>query len=175
MIVCAGSSESFLFAVSIGIGMIDSAINLTKIIALRQPKNIIFIGTAGLYKEGEILNIYESDKASNTEISFLNNQSYTPIERNIESIVSRETIITNSSNFITTDEKSSNTFFEHGYFMENMEFYSVLKVCNYFNIPAYGIFATTNFCNQKAHEDFIKNHSKAKQLLKDYVKTKGLI
>ena len=33
MIVCAGSVESFKFAVSIGIGLVESAINLTKILS----------------------------------------------------------------------------------------------------------------------------------------------
>ena len=60
--------------------------------------------------------------------------------------------------------------FEKGYFLENMEFFSVLKVAQIFKIPAYGIFVATNFCDENAHADFIKNHVKAKELLTKYVK-----
>ncbi|MBS5830454.1 MAG: purine-nucleoside phosphorylase, partial [Campylobacter concisus] len=60
--------------------------------------------------------------------------------------------------------------FEKGYFLENMEFFSVLKVAQIFKIPAHGIFIATNFCDENAHADFIKNHSTAKELLTKYVK-----
>jgi len=51
-----------------------------------------------------------------------------------------------------------------------MEFFSVLKVAQIFKIPAYGIFVATNFCDENAHADFIKNHSVAKELLTKYIK-----
>lgn len=175
MIVCAGGSENFKFATSIGIGLIDSAINLTKILSKYKADEIIFIGTAGLYQDGEILKIYESTKASNLEISALYDYSYTPLNYEIKSIVSRETSVVNSSNFITTDEKSAAIFAKRGYFMENMEFYSIIKVANFFRIPSYGIFVATNFCNLLAHQDFIKNHKEAKFILKNHLKYKGLI
>lgn len=175
MILCAGNSESFKFAVPIGVGLIDSAINLTKIISLNRPNEIVFIGSAGVYADLELLRIYESYTAANYEISALLNKSYTPISYEIDSIVPRETMKTNSSNFITTDEISAQKFAKMGYNLENMEFYSVLKVAKFYQIPAYGIFVTTNFCNENAHEDFIKNHKESKEILTKYLKTKGLI
>lgn len=175
MIICAGGSESFEFATPIGIGLVESAINLTQILSKNSVKELIFIGTAGLYKDGKILEIYKSDKAANHEISELFNKSYCPISYEINSIVSRETIRVNSSNFITTDEISAHKFANLGYFMENMEFFAVLKVANAFAIPAKGIFVTTNFCNQNAHDDFIKNHKNAKNILENYLKQKALI
>ena len=55
------------------------------------PSEIIFIGSAGLYKEGEIFEIYESSSVANIEISSLENKSYSPIESKIASIVPRGT------------------------------------------------------------------------------------
>ena len=142
------------------------------------PSEIIFVGSAGLYKEGKILKIYESRSAANCEISALYELSYSPINYEIlarnSANVSYETI-TNSSNFITTDKKSALKFFERGYFLENMEFFAVLKVAQKFQIPAYGIFCATNFCDSNAHTDFLKNHAAAKENLTKYIKTKALI
>lgn len=175
MIICAGLNESFDFATSIGIGLIESAINLTKILSINTPDEIIFIGSCGLYKDGNILEIYESNIAVNHEISALLDFSYSPIQSEINYNVSHETLITNSSNFITTDKNSALKFFQKGYFMENMELYSVLQVAKKNKIPAYGILCATNFCNKNAHEDFIKNHAKAKEKLEIYLQQKGKI
>jgi len=50
-----------------------------------------------------------------------------------------------------------------------MEFYSILTVANKFNIPAYGIFIITNYCDNLAHNDFLKNHKEAKAKLTLYI------
>ena len=223
LVISAGKNEIFDFALPMGVGLVDMAINLTKFLQKRSyvgadeksmnlknidpyylakikakfaanssnpelqnlsqnlskkpeqnlyqmPEKIVFVGSAGLYKDGEILQIYESSFGANIEISSIENRSYSPIECEISSIVSRGTIKTNSSNFITTDKNLAHKMFEEGYFLENMEFFSVLKVAQIFKIPAYGIFVATNFCDENAHADFIKNHSAAKELLTKYVK-----
>ena len=139
------------------------------------PSEIIFIGSAGLYKEGEIFEIYESSAAANIEISSLENKSYSPIESKIASVVPRGTCKVNSSNFITTDQNLAHKLFDREYFLENMQFFAVLKVAQKFQIPAYGIFVATNFCNKNAHEDFIKNHEQAKNELEKYLKQKEII
>ena len=54
--------------------------------------------------------------------------------------------------------------------IENMEFFSILKVAQEFDIPAGGVFCITNYTNKDAHSDFMKNHTKAKELLTQYVK-----
>ena len=139
------------------------------------PSEIIFVGSAGLYKDGEVFEIYESSVAANIEISSLENKSYSPIESKIASIVPRGTCKVNSSNFITTDQNLAHKLFDRGYFLENMEFFAVLKVAQKFQIPAYGIFVATNFCDKNAHADFIKNHEQAKKELEKYLKQKEII
>ena len=139
------------------------------------PREIIFIGSAGLYKDGEVFEIYESSVATNIEISSLENKSYSPIESEIASIVPRGTCKVNSSNFITTDQNLAHKLFDRGYFLENMEFFAVLKVAQKFQIPAYGIFVATNFCDKNAHADFSKNHEQAKKELEKYLKQKEII
>jgi nucleoside phosphorylase len=51
-----------------------------------------------------------------------------------------------------------------------MEFFSVLRIAQEFDIPAGGVFCVTNYCNEDAHADFLKNHDKAKELLGEHVK-----
>ena len=178
MIISAGRNEIFDFALPMGVGLVDMGINLTKFLCengRNLPSEIIFVGSAGLYKDGEVFEIYESSLAANIEISSLENKSYSPIEGEIASVVPRGTYKVNSSNFITTDQNLAHKLFDRGYFLENMEFYAVLKVAQKFQIPAYGIFVATNFCDKNAHADFIKNHGQAKKELEKYIKQKEII
>ncbi|MFR8440312.1 MAG: hypothetical protein ACLVCW_00935 [Campylobacter sp.] len=79
MIISAGRNEIFDFALPMGVGLVDMSINLTKFLCENRqslPSEIIFVGSAGLYKEGKILKIYESRSAVNCEISALYELSY---------------------------------------------------------------------------------------------------
>lgn len=170
MIVCAGESESFSFATPIGIGLVNSAINLTKLIMTFCPNKIIFIGTAGAYDEKlKLLDVYNTSMTSNIELGFLQGKSYTPLDNVIGAEKLNGSMIVNSSNYITTDEKLSKKFVEIGISMENMEFFSVVACAMKFNIHVEGIFAITNYCNANAHQEFLNNHFKAKEILTQYV------
>ncbi|MDR1554754.1 MAG: purine-nucleoside phosphorylase [Campylobacteraceae bacterium] len=175
MIVCAGNNENFSFATAIGVGLINVSINLTKLFMRQKPENILFIGTAGSYGEYKEFDLVTSNTATNIEIGFLGNLSYSPILEQIDGIntnVSRGTlqkIIINSSNFITSDAAQSKLFLKHGLALENMEFFAVLKTAQTFNIPSLGLFCVTNYCDQNAHEEFLKNQVKAKNILQNAV------
>ncbi len=175
MIVCAGNNETFDFATPIGVGLIDSAINLTRLIIEEQPDSILFVGSAGSYGTYKPFDIIESSVAGNIELSLITGSAYTPIDNTIyHDNVSRETsIMINSSNYITTDMEVAAEYQKLGLELENMEFFSILKVAENFEIPAYGIFIVTNYCDENAHEDFIKNHEEAKALLSQYIKDKN--
>ena len=176
MILSAGKEEIFSFARPIGIGLIESAINLTHICLLDRPNSLIFIGSAGSYnpKKHKIFDIITSSSASQIETSFLQKKSYTPIDNFVTANVSRETII-NSSNYITTDKVFALAFDSLGFEIENMEFYSVVKVAKEFNIPVRGIFVITNYCDENAHTEYLKNIKQAKIILINYLKEKGYI
>lgn len=111
--------------------------------------------------------------SANIEQSVLLQQSYTPlvpiIDAKIEYKVSRETnidlVTVNSSNYITTSQQSSYQLLDQNIAVENMEFFSVVSVANAFNTPRLGLFVVTNYCDSNAHQDFITNHAKAKELL----------
>ncbi len=173
MIICAGESESFPFAKAMGIGLIDTTINLTRLCLQQPPAFILFVGSAGTYGEHEIFEIVESKTAVNIENGFFNAGAYTPIDNLVSSSedVSRETIV-NSSNYITTDSSLSQYYIDKGIGLENMEFYAVLKVAKAFNIPAGGLFVVTNRCDKNAHQDFIKNHREAMLKLTAYMEKK---
>ncbi|MBL0687775.1 MAG: purine-nucleoside phosphorylase [Sulfurospirillum sp.] len=176
MIVCAGRDEIFDFAYPIGVGLIESTMNLTRLALFDKPDFLLFIGSAGSYGKHKIFDIISSKTASNIELCFLNNKCYTPLENIIsaetDKDVPRETLnIVNSSNYITTDSVSSKEFLTLGLGLENMEFYALLSVAKEYNIPVAGIFIVTNYCNTNAHKDFLHNHKKAKQLLTDYIRS----
>ncbi len=171
MFICAGESEQFEFAIPVGIGLTDVAINLTRLCLSQKPKFIYFVGTAGSYGEKNIFDIVESKTASNIENSFFMGKSYTPIDNMVSTAedVSRETIV-NSSNYITTDSKLSKYYLEKNIHIENMEYYAVLKVAKSFDIPAAGIFIVTNYCDENAHKDFLANHKEAMTKLTTHIK-----
>ena len=185
MIVCAGNIEQFDFAKPVGIGLENVAINLTRMCMLEKPAFLFFVGTAGSYGDKEIFEIVTSQKATQIEQSVITEDAYTPLEEGVEGIasleemaeihsffkdqnVSRETVV-NSSNYITTNETAGAWYRQRGIHLENMEFYAVLKVAKAFSIPVMGIFVVTNYCNKKAHSDFMKNHQEAMARLTEYV------
>jgi nucleoside phosphorylase len=170
MIICAGESEQFDFALPVGIGMIDVAINLTRLCLSQKPKFILFIGTAGSYGEKKVFDIIESKTATNIENSFFTGGSYTPIDNMVSTAedVSRETIV-NSSNYITTDKDLGKAYLSKNIHLENMEYYAVLKVAKSFDIPAAGVFIVTNYCDENAHKDFMDNHKEAMKRLTEYI------
>ncbi|EDM23618.1 purine-nucleoside phosphorylase [Caminibacter mediatlanticus] len=175
MIISAGNKEIFDFAYPIGIGMIESAINLTRLCLFNKQDYLIFIGSAGSYGKLKIFDIFETSSASNIEHCFFKKECYTPIDNIIKNEnVSRETIV-NSSNYITTSTLLSKAYLHLGIDAENMEFYSVLKVAKEFEIPVKGVFIVTNYCYENAHSEYLKNIDKAKEKLKNYLITKNYI
>lgn len=172
MILCAGRNETFDFARPIGVGLIESAINLTKLVLEEKPAFLFFIGTAGSYGNYQPLDLIYSHSAANIELGYLQNQCYTPLQNQIEAeniYVSRGTNhpspCVNSSNYITTDTLLATKMLEKNIELENMEFFSIISVANQFRIPCSGLFVLTNYCDENAHNDFIKNHAKAKELI----------
>lgn len=177
MIVCAGRKETFKFAEAIGVGLIESAINLTRHCLFNKPNFILFIGSAGSYGNHKIFDIIESKRAANLELSFLSNDSYTPLDNVLESEnkMARNDTIVNSSNYISTNEELTKKFEGYGIGIENMEFFSILQVAKEFEIPVAGIFVITNYTNKNAHEDFISNHNEAMDRLTKYLLDKKII
>ena len=176
MIISAGEIESFEFAKPIGIGLIDSAITLTSLVLDSTPDFLLFVGSAGSYGNYNILDIVESNTSSNIELSFFQKKSYTPIDNVVKSVSQnqdmRDKNIVNSSNYITKDMELSKIYLKHNIEIENMEFYSVLKVAQKFEIPAMGFFVVTNYTDTNAHKDFIANHKSAMVILESYIRAK---
>ena len=103
--------------------------------------------------------------------SFFSGKSYSPIDNVVTSLkdVSRETLV-NSSNYITTDKEIGKHYTAQNVQIENMEFFAVMKVAQFYGISAGGIFVVTNYCDENAHDDFLKNQKEAMAKLDVYVK-----
>ena len=100
------------------------------------------------------------------EQSYIHKNSYTPIENKIINDVSHETIV-NSSNYITTDKKSSDIFLGMGLDGENMEFYSVLWAAQRAEIEAKGFFVVTNYCHADGGAEYKNNLTEATRIIYD--------
>jgi nucleoside phosphorylase len=143
---------------------------------MEKPDFLLFVGSAGSYGEYQIFDLLESKTAANIELGFLDQRAYTPIDNVVSSQINGECdVMVNSSNYITTSEKAMEQFRVLGLGLENMEFFSVLRVAQAFGIPAGGVFCVTNFCDTNAHRDFIANHGFAKVILREHLVKKGLI
>jgi nucleoside phosphorylase len=177
MIISAGRQETFPFATPVGVGLIESAINVTRIALFDKPDFLVFIGSAGSYGKYKVFDVVESVTASNIELSLWRNDSYTPIDNvlKVDNIKVESSVIVNSSNYISTNQELCSNFIKNGIDIENMEFYSVLQVAKEFNIPCMGIFVVTNYCNEFAHKDFMANHREAMDKLIQYLIDKKLI
>lgn len=170
MIICAGNNETFEFAQPMGVGLIESTMNLTRLCLFDKPEFLLFVGTAGSYGDAKIFDIIESKTSANIELAFLDNNAYTPLDNVISTnTTNAKDIIVNSSNYISTNQELTKKFLNFGIGIENMEFFAVLQVAKEFNIPAGGVFCVTNYTNANAHQDFLKNHDKAKELLTTHV------
>lgn len=175
MIVCAGNNETFDFALPIGVGLVESAMNLTRLCLFDKPEFILFVGSAGSYGKHAIFEIIESKTAANIELGFLSQSAYTPIDNVVSSQTQNvKDVIVNSSNYITTSGNVMKQFQTLGIGIENMEFFSVMRVAQEFNIPAGGVFCVTNYCDTNAHHDFIANHNQAKALLAEHLKKRSV-
>jgi len=171
MIICAGNNETFDFAQPMGVGLVETAMNLTRLCLFDKPEFLLFVGSAGSYGDAQIFDIIESKTAANIELAFLSNDAYTPLDNVVSTnTTNTKDIVVNSSNYISTNADIAKNFLKFNVGIENMEFFAVLKIAEEFNIPAGGVFCVTNFTNTNAHEDFLKNHEKAKELLDVHVK-----
>jgi hypothetical protein len=169
MIVCAGRTEAFEFAKPIGVGLIESAYNLSQILREEKPSSVLFVGSCGSYGELEILSSFFGSSATQVEQSAVLDMAYTPIENKIIKNVSHETIV-NSSNYITTDKNVSAKFLDIGLSAENMEFYSVLWAAREVGIDAKGFFVVTNHCFEDARQEYVKNIKMATEIIYDRYK-----
>ncbi|MEF3191437.1 MAG: purine-nucleoside phosphorylase [Campylobacterales bacterium] len=166
MIICAGQIEQIPGAWPVGIGMVEAAINLTRLCLLSPPPALLFAGTAGSYGGFDLLDVVESRRAANVEVAYLQNAAYTPIDNAIAlENVSRETsfpeTVVNSSNYITTESKAAERFRRLGLGIENMEFFAIMKVAAHFEIPAKGVFVITNHVGKDAHKEYLANRDAA--------------
>ena len=177
MIVSAGKNETFSFATPLGVGLIESTMNFTQLCLFDKPDYVVFIGSAGSYGKYKIFDIIESSSGANVELSFLQNNSYTPLDNVIRTNnrTLRDDTIVNSSNYITTNEELAKEFEQYGIGCENMEFFSLCSIAKEFNIPIAGIFIITNYTNKDAHKDFMKNHQEAMDRLVGYLRQKKVI
>ncbi|WP_104749098.1 phosphorylase family protein [Helicobacter cynogastricus] len=177
MFVCAGKMESLSGAKSIGVGLIESTICLTRLCLLERPSELIFVGSAGAYsKQVPLLHLFKSKEAYQIEQSFAKAQSYTPLENYLEvqsALFESKDLPSaklNSSNYIHTDSSFAKQMCHAGIDLENMEFFAVLSVAQAFKIPSMGVFCVSNYVGPQAHQEFLQHNAQVRQILETCIK-----
>lgn len=195
--VCAGVSEEFDFATSIGVGLVESAGRLSLLLNSLGGglEEVVFVGSCGFYIRGDkeaeklpkLLEVFEVFHAANLEASGVLNLAYSPLLAPLKEFGSKanggknstsqqaskspqipyNTI--NSSNFITTDEGLSKLFANH-FLGENMELYAVGQIAQMFKLKWRGVMCGTNFCDKNARKTYLANLAAAKENLLKYLK-----
>lgn len=92
-----------------------------------------------------------------------------------KSKVSQETFLSNSSNYICANSKAAAKFQALRLDLENMEIFSVLSVARHFDIEATCFLCASNYCDEKAHEVFLKNHCAVKKNLENFLQEQNHI
>ncbi len=151
---------------SLGIGFLNSALNLEKLIQVQAITEIIFIGTAGSYTDsleiGEIVTVssssalnlgavlelaYVPTKQEHFDLNifegFKSAQCFSSLEISRQEIIAEKLIAQNQS------EK---------YLVENMELYGIAAVAKRHEIPLRALLGITNYINPNAHEDWKANN-----------------
>lgn len=168
MIISAGITETYDWATPVGVGF-NAAIKLSELIMKNNPKRIVFVGSMGLYsKDYELFSIHRFNAASNVELSVLDDLSYSPIMQQIYKI--------NSSNYICKNyEKAQKMHSQYGFIGENMEVFAIFETAKYYKIPAIAYLIATNYCDETAHEEYLKNYELANAKLEDYLENIGIL
>ncbi len=167
MLISSGNKEVFNGVHPIGIGLIETSINLSRICLFNKPDFLLFFGSAGSYGKYNVFDVVESSSSANIELSFLQDDSYTPINNACDNEINfckNETIV-NSSNYITTNFELAKKYNDYGIGIENMEFFSIMMVAKAFEIPVGGVFVISNLCDKNAHDDYLKNMQKTMHIL----------
>ncbi|WP_120944219.1 phosphorylase family protein [Helicobacter labacensis] len=180
MFVCAGSLERIGMARGVGVGLIESAITLTRLCLLERPTELIFVGSAGSYDPNlPMLSLFKSAQGYQIEQSFVCDQSYTPLENYLEAHsalldqICLPAVKVNSSNYIHTSPDFARQMQGAGIALENMEFFTLLRVAQSFKIPSVGVFCVTNYISPHAHQEFLDNHDRAKARLEAWMEAFG--
>jgi len=171
MFVSAGNKEIFKDVLPIGVGSINATMSINKLCLFHKPEFLLFFGSAGSYGKHDILDVVESSSSANIELSFLEDNSYTPLDnacRNDINFCKNDSIV-NSSNYITTNPNLGSKLLDYGIALENMEFFSIMSVAKEFKIPVGGVFVITNKTNKNAHEDYEKNIYQAMSILNNQI------
>jgi nucleoside phosphorylase len=168
------AQETGLNVYNVGIGLHDSLFNLQRhLLKLPDIKTVVFLGSAGAYphstlKKGDIVYSYKFLNKDIAEIKefakvpdVLTKHVLTNVDQRVATMVKKlgftETI-TNSMNYVTLINFSSDELFEYLYDVgaENMEAFSIAYVCSRMNLNFTAFYYITNIVGEKGSEDWAK-------------------
>ncbi len=155
---------------TLGIGYLEAALQLNKMLQDKPYSRIIFLGTAGAYSKelpiGEIVSVSQISLLNLGEVlghSYIP-KKYSSYKSSLHIHSATQPLTTNclSSLEITKSSDFSKKIIEYyklqTALVENMELYGVAKVATEHNIPWSAFLGITNYTNENAHQDWKANH-----------------
>ncbi len=164
---------------TLGIGFLEAALQLNKILQDANYSRIIFLGTAGAYSQqlkiGDIVSVssvallnyltveakgYLPQEYEVYESSTINNQKPAIYANCLSSLE-----ITKSEALSKKIINSSLFALDHLPLVENMELYGIARIASEHNIPWSALLGVTNYTNANAHQDWKTNHETVSEKL----------
>ena len=162
---------------TLGIGYLEAALQLNKILQDANYSRIIFLGTAGSYsQELQIGDIVSVASVALLNLGTMLEHSYVPQEYNLYAsspLTTHHSVTVNclSSLEVTANETISKTIVERSAFsaklplVENLELYGIAKIASEHNILWSALLGITNYTNANAHQDWKTNHERVSEKL----------
>jgi len=153
-----------------GIGLVNAARGTEKILTEHSPRQVLFIGSCGVYQgQAELLEVVCSKSVALVDKAVLEDQAYFVADsaRKIEARLLLEEL--KQLNFystlsITNSNSLSELYAHSGLHAENLELYSVATVCASHGVEWGAVSVVTNFIGEGAHQQWLENREEAASL-----------
>ncbi len=163
---------------ALGIGYLDAALNLERIIKKNDLKQIIFLGTAGSFNKNhdEIVEVESTELlniGSNLDISYPAKHGRYEVYKTEKKLSDLKTCHCLTTAEITKDSAFAELIskkYDDEILLENLELYGLAKVASEAGIPWNALLGVTNSIGENAHEEWKVNHERVSKNLCDYFK-----
>jgi nucleoside phosphorylase len=161
----------------VGIGAIEAGIRLSEKLAREKYDKIIFLGTAGAYKNSDLVigDLISANSTIFVSGTHLLGKAYFPElfkkEIQIESTYFDfpQKKVATVMEITKNDELAEKISLEYSLEVEHMEIFSLARVCERKNIEFSAYLGIANFVGKDSHKEWLENNEKVAENLQKYL------